>query len=82
MKNILSRSIETVPAWLIQALIGIILTASVSWATWTTTTTNKHETRLTVVEEKVGNVKQDISEIKSGQRRIEDKLDRVIERRK
>ena len=57
----------------IQALTGLILAGLVSWATWTTATVNRQETAIAVAD-------KDQQEIKRRLIRIEDKLDRIIER--
>lgn len=79
--NALSRSIERVPMWVLQALFGVILSGGVAWTTWATVTANQHEAKILVVETKVDDIHKDIAEIKRGQQRIDDKLDRLIERR-
>jgi len=45
--------------------------------TWASTTTWKHETRITVAETKVDAVKQDISDLKEGQKEQTRKLDEI-----
>lgn len=78
--NALSRSMETIPMWLVQALVGILLTSGVAWATWASVSTWKHEVRIASVETKVTDVKEDIKEIKDGQTEMNRKLDRILER--
>jgi len=63
--------------WLTRAVITIILTGAVAWVTWASTTTWKHETRITVAETKVDAVKQDISDLKEGQKEQTRKLDEI-----
>jgi len=79
---------KNVPVWVIQSVVGILLASLVSWASWTTATTMKHETALATTKTDVDNVKGDISEIKDGMKEIREgsrdmnkKLDRLIERR-
>jgi hypothetical protein len=79
--NALSKSMGNIPMWLIQAIVGLFLTGLVTGATWLSTNTWKHEVRITNVETKVDGVKSDIVEIKDGQKEINRKLDRLIERR-
>lgn len=79
--NALSRSMDQVPMWLIQSAIAIALSSLLAWATWASVTSWKHDTRIGVVETKVDVVKDDIKEIKEGQKDINRKLDRLIERR-
>lgn len=79
--NALSRSMDQVPMWLIQSAIAIALSSLLAWATWASVTSWKHDTRIGVVETKVDGVKDDIKEIKEGQKDINRKLDRLIERR-
>jgi hypothetical protein len=78
--NALSRSMETVPMWLVQAFVGILLTSGVAWATWASVTSWKHDGRIAVVETKVETVKDDIKEIKDGQKEILLKLDKMNDR--
>ena len=78
--NALSRSIEKVPMWVLQAVFGTLLSAGVAWTTWATVTANKHEAKIQVVETKVDALKSDISDIKDGQKEMNKKLDRLIER--
>ena len=80
--NALSRSLDRVPMWLVQTVVATFLTAAVAWTTWASVTTWKHDTRITVVEDRIDTVKRDLSEIKEGQREINHKLDRLIDRRR
>jgi len=79
--NALSRSMEQVPMWLIQVIIGLILSSTVAWATWSSVSSWKQDARLAVVETKVETVRDDITEIKDGQKEMNHKLDRLLERR-
>lgn len=74
--NALSRS-----RWIVQAVVGLVLSAGVAWTTWASVTAWKHDSRISVVETKVDVVKSDITEIKDGQKEMNQKLDRLIERR-
>lgn len=69
------------PGWLIQAILGILLTCGVAWATWVTKTSNVQDTRITVNEAQLKTVDNSLEEIKESQVRQEAKLDRLIERR-
>ena len=79
--NTLSRTINILPAWLLQAVVGLFLTSSIAWATWATTSNMKHETRISVTESQVIGVGRSLEEIKAAQKEINQKLDRLIERR-
>jgi hypothetical protein len=79
--NALSRSMNTVPMWIVQAAVGILLTSGVAWATWASVSSWKQESRISVMETKVDGVKDDIKDIKDGQKEINQKLDRMLERR-
>lgn len=67
--------------WIIQAFLATILTGGVAWCTWASVSTWKHEVRIGVVETKVEDIHKDIDEIKDGQKEMNRKLDRLIERR-
>ena len=78
--NALSRSMNTIPMWIVQALVGILLTSGVAWATWASVSSWKQAERISVVETKVDDVHGDINEIKDSQKEMNRKLDRLIER--
>lgn len=78
--NALSRSMSIIPMWVLQAILGIVLSGGVAWTTWATVTANRHESAIAVAEAKVDAVKDDISEIKGTQRTMDGKLDRLLER--
>ena len=59
-----------VPGWLIQAVLGLMLTSMIGWATWATATAHKQDNRVSVVETKVDGLTDDISELKTGQKEI------------
>jgi hypothetical protein len=80
--NALSRSVEKVPMWLLQALFGAVLSGGIAWTTWATVAVNKHEAKVLVVEAKMDGMKSDIKDIKEGVKDTNDKLDRLIERRR
>ena len=79
--NSLSRSLGTIPMWIVQAVVGLILSGGVAWCTWASVSNWKHEVRIGVVETKVDGVKSDIGEIKEMQKETNRKLDRLIESR-
>jgi len=79
--NSLSRSLGAIPVWIIQTVIGIILSGGIAWCTWASVSNWKHEVRIGVVETKVDGLKGDINEIKEMQKETNQKLDRLIERR-
>ena len=74
-------AMERIPLWLFQTIIGMLLTGALAWVTWASTSSWKHEVRITAVEGTVSDVKSDVIEIKDGQKTINAKLDRLIERR-
>jgi len=77
--NSLSRSLGTVPMWIVQAVVGLILSGGIAWCTWASVTNWKHEVRINVVESKVDDIHGDINEIKEMQKETNRKLDRLIE---
>jgi len=80
--NALSRSIEKVPMWLLQAVFGALLSGGIAWTTWATVSENKHTAEIAVVQTKMDSIKEDMKDIKEGQKTMNDKLDRLIERRR
>lgn len=78
--NSLSRSLGTIPMWIVQAIVGLVLSGGVAWCTWASVSNWKHEVRIGVVETKVDDIHKDIDEIKDGQKEMNRKLDRLIER--
>jgi outer membrane murein-binding lipoprotein Lpp len=79
--NALSRSVDRVPMWVLQAIAGVVLSGGVAWTTWATVATNRHEAKIMVVETKMDDVHEDIKDIKAGQEKLNDKMDRLLERR-
>jgi hypothetical protein len=79
--NALSRGMSTIPMWVVQTIVGILLTSGVAWATWASVTSWKHDGRIAVVESKMETVKDDIKEIKDGNKEMNHKLDRLLEQR-
>ncbi len=78
--NSLSRSLGQVPMWIVQAIVGLVLSGGVAWCTWASVSNWKHEVRIGVVETKVDDIHSDIGEIKEMQKETNRKLDRLIER--
>ncbi len=77
MTNRLSRHISNLPAWVPQLVIGLMLTSLIAWTTWASVSSWQHETRITVAERDVKDVKADIVEIKDGQKEQIKKLDEI-----
>lgn len=83
-------SAGAIPTWVIRAvvmsMIGALVTGASAWGIHLSTKSNIHETRITVVEEKVGEVKQDIKDLKTDQKEMREelnrKLDRLLEQRR
>jgi len=78
--NSLSRSLGQIPMWIVQAVVGLILSGGVAWCTWASVSSWKHEVRINVVESKVEDIHSDIGEIKGDVKEMNRKLDRLIER--
>lgn len=75
--NALSRSMGKIPMWVVQAAVGILFSSIVAWTTWATATTQKHETRIAVTETTTTSIKEDIKELKEGQKDNSRKLDEI-----
>ena len=67
--------------WIIQLVLGAVLTGGIAWCTWASVSSWKHEVRIGVVETKMDGFSSDLDEIKDGQKEMNRKLDRLIERR-
>lgn len=80
MNNALSRSVDKVPAWIVQAITGLLLTSMLAWGAWATTTAMHAETRVSVLAERVDTIKSDLAEIKESQKEMNRKLDRLLVR--
>jgi len=65
----------------IEIILGLILAGMLGWGSWTTQVNMAYGERLIRQETRQEVVDQNITEIKSSQRRMEDKLDRALERR-
>lgn len=81
MANNLSRSLNTVPSWIVQVVVGTMITALVAWTTWATATTQKHETRIAVVETRTNGIDESLKEIKANQKDQTQMLQRLLTRR-
>lgn len=70
--------------WVVKAVVTTAITlalgGAVAWAAKLSSTSHDHETRITVNTTQIGDVKDDIKEIKDGQKEMNQKLDRLIER--
>ncbi len=70
--------------WIVQTVLGAVLSGGIAWTTWATVTANRHETKIAVVETKVNNVDKSLDEIKGEQKDFRNetnkKLDRLLER--
>lgn len=79
------RNQTTIPPWVVKTIvttvIGLLLGGFAAWGRTISTRSHDHETRISVTEEKVSDMRSDINEIKHSQERIEDKLDRALRRR-
>ncbi len=63
------------------ALLGALLTFSLGWVHNISAASTAHEARIQVLDERTHATDKSIDEIKASQRRIEDKIDRVLERK-
>jgi len=68
--NALSRSMGTVPMWLIQSVVGVLLAGALTWVTFIARASAQNTTDIAVVKTEVGSVKDDISDIKQDTREI------------
>jgi hypothetical protein len=80
MHNALSRSMDMIPMWIMQALVGILLTSGVAWATWASVSSWQHEQRIAVVEDHQKNIDKSLDEIKSMQRTQAEDTKKILER--
>lgn len=71
------------PRWMVKAIaiaiIGALVTGAGAWGAHLSGKANDHEKRIAVVETKVDDVKDDIREIKDGQKETNQKLDRLLD---
>ena len=77
-----TSSVAVIPNWMVTvfwtAVIGSVVTGTVAFATRLSATSHDHETRISVMEDHTKGVDRSLDEIKAGQLRIEDKLDRSL----
>jgi hypothetical protein len=64
----------------VTTVIGAILTALLTWGHAVSAKQNEHDVQIGVLQEAKTVTEKSIDEIKGSQRRIEDKLDRMLER--
>ena len=62
-------------------VIGVSLTALITWSTWATALGIKHETRLSIVETRTDNIDHSLTEIKEGQKEILTELRKKADKR-
>lgn len=72
------KIMERVIAWIAAAVI----TALISWATWSTAQTSKHDVRISVVETRTDNIDKSLDEIKANQKETNRLIERLAARRK
>lgn len=69
---------------LVQVIVGafatVLIGGAIGWAASTQKTVQRHETTIAVQAETQKSMKENVEEIKQSQRRVEDKLDRVLGR--
>ncbi len=73
---------KVVPAWVIQSIVAVLLSALLGWGTWATTSINGHTTSIAAAKQKSDDTDGDIKDIKQGVRDLNQKVDRLIERSK
>ncbi len=75
----------SIPGWVINVLVGVLFSIALAWSGAMTKTVFEHTTEMATQKERLSAVKEStekaVAEIKDSQRRIEDKLDRVLEGR-
>lgn len=79
----------TMPQWspmqllvgITTALLGALLTFSLGWVHNISAASTAHESKIAVLDERTRATDKSIDEIKASQRRIEDKIDRTLERK-
>lgn len=70
----------TIPAWLWGSVGAMLLLLTGGLGTWAGATLFDHEQRLTSVEVRAANTDSSMARIESGVERLNDKIDRLIER--
>lgn len=66
----------------ITTLLGALLAFSLGWVHNTSATQTMHEAKIAVLDERTVNTEKSVDKIERSQRRIEDKLDRVLEKKR
>lgn len=61
--------------WITRTVLTVLLTGATAWITWASTTTWKHETRITVAETNINTVNKSLDEIKLGQKDMNQKIE-------
>lgn len=76
---------NSMPSWVSKVIATALITALIggafAWGAGVSSKVSTHEKDIAVQKEKQDNVVEDIDEIKDSQRRMEDKLDRALQRR-
>lgn len=72
------KMMEHILAWIAAA----VMTALISWATWSTAQTSNHGVRLSVVETRTNNIDKSLDEIKANQRETNRLIEQLAARRK
>lgn len=76
---------NNIPQWaqraVVIALVTVLISGAVGWATATGTRDNVQERDIAVLAERTQALEKSLNELKASQHRIEDKLDKVLERR-
>lgn len=76
---------KALPSWVGKTVAGALITALIAgglgWASHVSTTQGKQTEEIATLKESKRSVEKDIDDIKNTQRRMEDKLDRALERR-
>lgn len=73
--------LPSVPSWLLQVLAAAAIGVATAWASGMSDHMTVHIKDIAVLQTRQDATERDIVEIKMSQRRVEDKLDRVLERR-
>jgi hypothetical protein len=68
----------SIPSWVINVLLGVLFSIMLTWSGAITKTTIDNAKEISAQTERNTSVKESITEIKDSQRRVEDKLDRVL----
>ncbi len=76
---------NNIPQWAqraaVIALVTVLISGAVGWATATSTRDTVQERDIAVLTERTQAFEKSLNEVKASQHRIEDKLDKVLERR-